>query len=236
MVRRRAARLAVPGLDARRAVARTWPPHGVRAGAAVGALAFLAFFTKQIALVAVLPALAWLALIRPRAGGLGAGSAVGVGRRLDAAARPPDRTAGTGTTSSASSPVSPGSDACGSASGGTTCTTTCWPLAGSLLAVAALGGVCAGVTLRVAVRIDRRLLGSGCRAARSRLGVGYELAAAVGLLLAAWFSRLHTGGYVKRADARLRRVRAARRPRLRAAASVRSAARAGAAWRLCSCS
>jgi hypothetical protein len=27
------------------------------------------------------------------------------------------------------------------------------------------------------------------------LGVGYELAAAVGLLLAAWFSRLHTGGY-----------------------------------------
>lgn len=28
------------------------------------------------------------------------------------------------------------------------------------------------------------------------LGVGYELSAALGLLLAAWFSRLHTGGYV----------------------------------------
>ena len=42
--------------------------RGVRGGIGLGALAFAAFFTKQSALIALLPALAALALRRPRAG------------------------------------------------------------------------------------------------------------------------------------------------------------------------
>ena len=42
--------------------------EGIGGGIAVGVIAFLAFFTKQIALIALVPAFVWLALIRPRAG------------------------------------------------------------------------------------------------------------------------------------------------------------------------
>lgn len=55
-------------LAARRA--RSW-----RGGLAVGVLVFLAFFTKQTALVAALPLLAWLLLRRPRVGASAAGTA-----------------------------------------------------------------------------------------------------------------------------------------------------------------
>jgi 4-amino-4-deoxy-L-arabinose transferase-like glycosyltransferase len=55
-------------LVARRA--RSW-----RGGLGVGALVFLAFFTKQTALVAALPFLAWLLLRRPRVGASAVGTA-----------------------------------------------------------------------------------------------------------------------------------------------------------------
>jgi hypothetical protein len=49
--------------------ARSW-----RGGIAVGALVFLAFFTKQTALVAAVPLLAWLLLRRPRVGASAVGT------------------------------------------------------------------------------------------------------------------------------------------------------------------
>ena len=54
-------------LVARRA--RTW-----RSGVTVGALVFLAFFTKQTALVAAVPMLAWLLVRRPRLGATALGT------------------------------------------------------------------------------------------------------------------------------------------------------------------
>ena len=67
-------------LVARRA--RSW-----RGGIAVGALVFLAFFTKQTALVAALPLLGWLLLRRPRVGAAAAGAALLVGHAVAALRR-----------------------------------------------------------------------------------------------------------------------------------------------------
>jgi hypothetical protein len=167
--------------------------QGVRAGAAVGALAFLAFFTKQIALIAIAPALVWLALVRPRAGvsalavliALVAGSTLS----LDAVSGGWYRYFGVSELA------------------GQPWQRRMWvgfwridlyrhlrPLAW-LLAVALIA--------RVSVAVRRRAgseRGWALPAIRptvgGRIGIGYELAAAVGMLLAAWFSRLHTGGYV----------------------------------------
>jgi len=93
--------------------------HGIRAGIAIGVVAFLAFFTKQSALVAMMPALAWLALTRPRAAvpaiaillGLVAGSTLLLDSLSDGWYR-----------------YYAFSDVCGSASGASICTTTssCW--------------------------------------------------------------------------------------------------------------
>ncbi len=166
--------------------------QGVRDGAAVGVIGFLAFFTKQSALVAVVPALAWLALVRPRAGvsALVALIALVTGSTLlldaltggwyryyvvsELTGQPWQRRMRAGfwridlydhlqlLT---------------------------WMLASALALTAAVAW--------------RRRRGSGRgRAlptirlpARGRIGAGYELTAAAGMLLAAWFSRLHTGGY-----------------------------------------
>src|SRR6202007_2815736 len=48
--------------------------RAVRGGLVLGALAFLAFFTKQSALIALVPALSWLAFTRPRSGLTAAGA------------------------------------------------------------------------------------------------------------------------------------------------------------------
>jgi hypothetical protein len=167
--------------------------HGIRAGTAIGVLAFLAFFTKQSALVAILPALAWLALTRPRAAvpaiatllGLVVGSTLLLDRLSDGWYRYYVFGELVGQ------PWRP----------------HVWvgfwrrdlyhhlsPLAW-LTATAATIGVVSGF---------RRRAGAGRRWAlpamrmlsRGRVGVGYEISAAVGLLLASWFSRLHTGGYL----------------------------------------
>ena len=170
--------------------------RGARVGIAVGVLAFLAFFTKQIGLVAVLPALVWLALIRPRAGAaaLAALAVLVAGSTLmidglthgwygyyivgELAGQPWDRRVWIGFwTHSLYRHLQP----------------VTWLAAVALLA---------SITVR-----SRSLLGERSHRGRAlpamlgpgqgrELGVGYELAAAAGLLLASWFSRLHTGGYL----------------------------------------
>jgi dolichyl-phosphate-mannose-protein mannosyltransferase len=165
--------------------------QGVRGGLAVGVIGFLAFFTKQSALVAVLPALAWLALVRPRAGvaalvaliGLVAGSTL----LLDAV---------TGgwyryyvVSELTGQPWRPHMwvgfwriDLYDHLR------LLTWLLACALALTAALAWRGRGSARPRALPTIRL-------PARGRIGVGYELTAAVGMLLAAWFSRLHTGGF-----------------------------------------
>lgn len=170
--------------------------HGERAGAAVGALAFLAFFTKQIGLVAVLPALAWLALIRPREGvsALAALAALVAGSTLlidglthgwyryyivgELAGQPWDARVWVGFwTHSLYRHLQP----------------VAWMAAMALIASLAVRS-----RSLLGQRSDRgRALPAILRWRQGReLGVCYELMAAAGLLIAAWFSRLHTGGYL----------------------------------------
>jgi hypothetical protein len=166
-----------------------------RAGAVVGLVAFLAFFTKQIGLVAVAPALVWLAVIRPRAGGSALATLVVL-------------SGGSTLLLDALTHGWYGYYIVGELAGqawdplvwGRFWTHSLYRHLGPLawLAAAALA-----VSLAVAVREFRR---AGSEAGRTlprirrladgELGVGYELGAAAGLVLAAWFSRLHTGGYI----------------------------------------
>ncbi len=145
---------------------------GTRAGAAAGLVAFLAFFTKQIAPVAIVPALIWLALVRPRVG-LAALATLGV--LIAASTLLLDGLTGGWYRYYILSELA-----------GQPWVRREWfgfwridlyqqlrPL--TLLGVLALVGV-----------LWRR----------HRPAIGYELAATLGLLLAAWFSRLHSGGYV----------------------------------------
>jgi Dolichyl-phosphate-mannose-protein mannosyltransferase len=180
--------------------------QGVRGGVAVGVLAFLAFFTKQIALVAIIPALTCLALMRPRAGlsaliVLIASVAVST-LLLDAltdnwyryfvvselAGQPWRQSAWIGF----------------------------WAhdlyshlRALTLLLVAALAAVTStwvrrtggwrSVAARQAPKALQRWAVLVWRTKLLRggqLGIQYEFTAVAGLLLAAWFSRLHTAGYV----------------------------------------
>jgi hypothetical protein len=168
---------------------------GVRSGIAVGALAFLAFFTKQIALVALAPALLWLALARPRAGIAAltvlAATVAGSTLLLDALTGGWYRYYVVGELA------------------GQPWQKRMWvgfwriDLLRHLRPLAWL--LCAALVSSAAVdwlrhrrgRSGRRLHLPTITPPWARpLGIGYELAAAVGLLLAAWFSRLHTGGYV----------------------------------------
>jgi hypothetical protein len=169
--------------------------HGARAGAAVGAVAFLAFFTKQVGLIAVLPALAWLVLSRPRTGAAAlatlAALVAGTTLLFDGLTHGWYRYFIVGEL--AGQPWDPKK----------------WigfwrldlyrhlrPLV--WLAIVALIAV---VVSAVMGREPRRERGRAHPTIfgfvhRGALGVGYELTAVAGLLLAAWFSRLHTGGYV----------------------------------------
>lgn len=172
---------------------------GIRAGMAVGALAFLAFFTKQSALVAVVPALVWLALIRPRAG-IGA-LAVLIALVISSTLLLDALTGGWYRYYVVSE------------LGGQPWQPRMWvgfwrldiyahlrPLAWLLLAALTAGAAMAWRRWRTEPTgpAARDRIASAARRLRSggRLGIGYELAAALGLLLAAWFSRLHTGGYL----------------------------------------
>jgi hypothetical protein len=173
----------------------------VKFGVAVGAVAFLAFFTKQIALVAILPALVWLTFARPRVGAAALATllsgVVASTLILDDLSGGWYRYFVLGEL--AGQPWQP----------------RMWvgfwrldlyrhlrPLAWLLAGtgVVALAGVALGLR-RAAV--ERRAFWPvrslrWRRGSRSggRLGIGYELAAAAGMLVATWFSRLHTGGYL----------------------------------------
>lgn len=167
--------------------------RGVRAGAVVGALAFLAFFTKQIALIAIAPALVWLALVRPRAGvsALAVLIALVAGSTLSLDALSGDWYRYFVVSELAGQPWQ----------------RRMWvgfwrtdlyrhlrPLAW-LLAVALIARVSVAVRRRAGSEHGWALPAIRPRVG-GRIGIGYELAAAAGMLLAAWFSRLHTGGYV----------------------------------------
>jgi len=164
--------------------------EGVGGGIAVGVIAFLAFFTKQIALVALVPAFVWLALIRPRAGlaalttllVLVATSTVLLDDLSDGwyryfvvselSGQPWLRWMWVGFWR-------------------VDLYRHLWPLAW-LVAVGAI--IAAARAWRRRSHHDRgRLRLAIWRVGAGRLGVGYELAAVAGLLLAAWFSRLHSG-------------------------------------------
>jgi hypothetical protein len=168
---------------------------GVRGGIAVGAVAFLAFFTKQIALVALAPALLWLVLARPRVGSaalaLLATTVAGSTLVLDALTGGWYRYYVVGELA------------------GQPWQKRMWvgfwqidllrhlrPLAW-LLCAALISSAAVGWLRHWRRRSDRRWHPPTIAPPWARaLGIEYELAAAVGLLLAAWFSRLHTGGYV----------------------------------------
>ncbi|TMM20138.1 MAG: glycosyltransferase family 39 protein [Actinobacteria bacterium] len=156
-------------LVARRA--RSW-----RGGIAVGALVFLAFFTKQTALVAALPLLGWLLLRRPRVGAAAAGA--------------------TGVLVIGSTPVmnalshgwygyyvfdelSHQPFVAGAVAG--FWTHDLW----QPLGVALLLGV-AGVLARLATKVSP-LHGRGM--------LGFDLAVVLGLVVAGWVGRLHSGGW-----------------------------------------
>jgi hypothetical protein len=167
----------------------------VKFGFLVGVIAFLAFFTKQIALVAVLPALVWLALTRPRAGlaalvtlvtGVAASTLL-----LDHLTSGWYRYFVLGEL--AGQPWQP----------------RMWigfwrlDIYHHLRPLVWLAAGTAAVAVLISVR---RLRSTGPDHPRAtvlalpwssgELGIGYELASAAGLLMAAWFSRLHTGGYL----------------------------------------
>jgi hypothetical protein len=164
--------------------------EGIGAGVAVGVIAFLACFTKQIALVAVVPAFVWLALIRPRAG-LAALTTLVV--LLVASTVLLDDLTNGWYRYFVLSELSgqPWLRWMWLGFWRVDLYYYLWPLAW-LVGVAAI--VAAGRAWRRRSDHDRRRPRLAIwRGADGRLGVGYDLAAVAGLLLAAWFSRLHSG-------------------------------------------
>lgn len=170
--------------------------RGARGGVLLGAVAFLAFFAKQSALVALLPPIGLLALTRPRAGvpALLTLLVLVLVSTLVLDALTDDwyrfyvvsELAGQAWVASAWLGFWR-HDLLGHE----------WPLAvlviAALLAAAlsARGGGRGGA--RVAPRSSLGVRGAGRSALRSPLAV--LLTGVAGLLLAAWVSRLHTGGY-----------------------------------------
>ncbi len=168
--------------------------RGLRGGVLLGVVAFLAFFAKQSALVALLPVVGLLALTRPRAGipalltliVLVLGSTLA----LDAASHGWYRfyvfseLAGQAWVSSSWVGF-----------WRTDLLAHEWPLACLLFAAVVL-------TLRSGAGSGARsATGSGAGGGapwreRLRTPTAYHVVAAIGLLAAAWVSRLHTGGYL----------------------------------------
>lgn len=148
----------------------------VRGGIGLGALAFLACFTKQTALVALLPALLCVAVARPRVGipalvtllGLGASSTLGLNTAShgwyryyvfsELAGQPWEQTVWVGFWVSDIWQRE-------------------WPLVVLVL------GAAATLWRRARGRVELRS------------PAVYHVAAAAGLIVSAWLSRLHTGGY-----------------------------------------
>jgi Dolichyl-phosphate-mannose-protein mannosyltransferase len=162
--------------------------QGVRGGLVLGLLAFLAFFTKQTALIALAPALVWLVLTR---------RPVGVSAILMLAALVVISTVVLDAATGGWYRYYVFSELSGQGWAApewldfwrTDLFSHLWPLC-VLLVVAVL--VAVGLALR-----SRRAEG-GWSAGRGAVvpPFGFQLAATVGLLAAAWFSRLHTGGYL----------------------------------------
>ncbi len=175
-------------------IAALWLARGARGiggGVAAGLIAFLAFFTKQIGLVAVLPALVYLVVVRPRAGVAAlltlivtvAGSTVILDAITDGWYRyyVVNELAGQAWVQSMWLGFWRGD------------------LFGhlellTLLLLAAVFSSAAGSWRR-----GEFVLWAGGRPRRPEtigLRYGYELSSVCGLLLAAWFSRLHSAGYL----------------------------------------
>jgi len=157
--------------------------QGVRGGVVLGLLAFLAFFTKQTALIVVAPALVWLAVTR---------RPVGVSAMLTLAALVVISTVVLDALTGGWYRYYVFSELSGQGWAApewldfwrTDLFSHLWPLCVLLVLTLA-------VVVGLALRSRRRAAG---RAAL--LPFGYQLAAVAGLLPAAWFSRLHTGGYL----------------------------------------
>ncbi|HTW12678.1 MAG TPA: hypothetical protein VME01_08040, partial [Solirubrobacteraceae bacterium] len=144
--------------------------RGVRGGALLGLLAFLAFFTKQTALIALVPALGWLAL-RRRPVGLTALLVLGAlvlasTLLLDAL------------------------------SGGWYRYYVVSELAGQPWVQAEWLGFWRHDLFSHLWPLCILVLAAGATYRGRMASLGYPLAGAGGLLIGAWFSRLHTGGYL----------------------------------------
>jgi hypothetical protein len=155
--------------------------HGVRGGLVLGILAFLAFFTKQSALIALAPALMWLALTR-RSAGIAAlltlavlvlGSTV----LLDAL------TGGWYRYYVVSELAGQG------------WAPTEWVGFWRLDLFSHLWPLCVLLVLALALAIRPAVMKGTYRTGLMSGPAGYLAASTGGLLLAAWFSRVHTGGY-----------------------------------------
>jgi hypothetical protein len=156
--------------------------QGVRGGLLLGFMAFLAFFTKQAALVAVVPALGWLALTR---------RTTGITALLTLAVLVLGSTAGLDAITGGWYRYYVVSELAGQGWAAPEWLgfwrqdlfSHLWPLC--ILLVAAL-----------TVTVGRAVRGTGHRRGMLVAPLGYQAASAAGLLLAAWFSRIHTGGYL----------------------------------------
>ncbi len=161
--------------------------QGVRGGLMLGLLAFLAFFTKQTALIALAPALVLLALTR---------RPVGVSATLTLAALVVISTVVLDAATGGWYRYYVFSELSGQGWAApewldfwrTDLFSHLWPLC-VLLVVAV--SVVLGLALRSRAEARRRTAGPA-----AAVPFTYQLAAVAGLLLAAWFSRLHTGGYL----------------------------------------
>ena len=159
--------------------------QGVRGGLLLGLLAFLAFFTKQTALIALAPALVWLALTR---------RPVGLSAILTLTALVVISTVVLDAATGGWYRYYVFSELSGQGWAApewldfwrTDLFAHLWPLC--VLMVVAVS-----VVIGLALRSRRAAAG---RAAVTVVPFGYQLAAVAGLVLAAWFSRLHTGGYL----------------------------------------
>jgi hypothetical protein len=158
--------------------------RGISGGLVLGLLAFLAFFTKQTALIALAPALVWLVLTRRR---------VGVSALLTLVVLLAGSTLVLDALTDGWYRYYVVSELAGQAWAlpewvdfwRIDLLSHLWPLLFLLL-------VAVAVPLVLALLARRE--GRGNRPAVPRLG--YQVASVAGLLPAAWFSRLHTGGYL----------------------------------------
>jgi hypothetical protein len=158
--------------------------RGVKGGLLLGLLAFLAFFTKQTALIALAPALCWLALTRRR---VGVTALLALFVLLAGSTLLLDATTGGWYRYYVVSELA-----------GQPWALPEWVDFWRIDLLSHLWPLCVLLVIAVAVPAVLAVLARG-RGHGPRLTVpriGYQVAGVAGLIPAAWFSRLHTGGYL----------------------------------------